>query len=136
MRAPVAALLTAKSVSEALKNISQKEYDVILTPGLIYGDVSLIEETTGVPTFKGPRYAADLPTVLDLYGQVELSKVVPACELLADELRKRALDEVSAPEKNRSLLLSRPGNLSIGSLTAGIDFPMRTLAEIVDAPLL
>lgn len=136
MRAPVAALLTAKSVSEALRNISKKEYDVILTPGLIYGDVSLIEETTGVPTFKGPRYAADLPTVLDLYGQVELSKVVPACELLADELRKRALDEVSVPEKNRSLLLSRPGNLSIGSLTVGIDFPMRTLAEIVDAPLL
>ena len=101
MPAPVAALLTARSVAETLRRIPPKEYKVILTPGLMLGDVSPIEEATGVPTFKGPRYAADLPIVLDLHGQVKLSKVVPACQLLKDELKKRSLDELLAVEKKR-----------------------------------
>ncbi len=132
---PVAALLTAKAVAEALKKSSRKSFDVILTPGYMYGDISLIEEATGIPTFRGPRYAADLPTVLDLYGQVRLSKVVPACEFLKEELKKNALNELAVVEKNRELL-ARPGNLLVGSLPVGRDFPMRVLAEIVDAPLL
>ena len=134
--APVAALLTARGVAEALRKIGPKGYDAILTPGFIYGDISLIEEATGMPTFKGSRYAADLPIVLDLYGQVKLSKIVPACQLLKEELRKRALNELLAAEKNRDELLRKPGNMLIGSLPVGKDFPMRILAEIVDAPLL
>ena len=136
MPAPVAALLTARSVAETLRRIPPKEYKVILTPGLMLGDVSPIEEATGVPTFKGPRYAADLPIVLDLHGQVKLSKVVPACQLLKDELKKRSLDELLAVEKKRDQLLRKPGNMLIGSLPVGCDFPMRVIAEIADAPLL
>jgi dihydropteroate synthase-like protein len=134
--APVAALLTARGVAEALRKMGLKGYDVILTPGFIYGDVSLIEEATDIPTFKGSRYAADLPTVLDLYGQVKLSKTVPACQLLKEELKKRAMNELLAREKNRDELLKKPGNMLIGNVPVGKDFPMRVLAEIVDAPLL
>jgi dihydropteroate synthase-like protein len=133
---PVAALLTARTVAEALTKVAPKGFDAILTPGFIFGDVSIIEQATGIPTFKGPRYAADLPTVLEMYDRVKLSKVVPACELLRDELRKKALDELSAVEKKRDELLQNRRNFLIGALPIGKDFPMRILAEIVDAPLL
>lgn len=133
---PVAALLTAKAVAEALREIAPKGYDAILTPGFIFGDVWRIEQVTRIPTFKGPRYAADLPVVLDLYENVKLSKVVPACELLKEELRERALGELESSEKNRDELLKKPGNMLVGSLPVGKDFPMRVIAEIVDVPFL
>jgi len=58
---------------------------VILVPGFVRGDTSLITKAFGVQTFKGPRYAADLPTVLDSLGEVQLSTVVPACDLLREK---------------------------------------------------
>jgi len=109
---------------------------MILVPGLIRGDTSIVEDATRIPTFKGPRYAADLPTVLDILGHVKLSKVTPACDLLKDELQRKALQEMYIAEKNRDVLLKNPGNMLIRELTIGRDFPMRVMAEIIDAPLL
>ena len=105
-------------------------------PGLVRGDTSVITKAFGVQTFKGPRYAADLPTVLDSLGEVQLSTVVPACDLLREKLQKKALQEIEKAEQNREELLKKPGSMLIGDLAVGRDFPMRVLAEIVDAPLM
>jgi len=136
LRVPVAALLTPKYIAKETEKLNLHDFDMILVPGLIRGDTSIIEDTTGIPTFKGPRYAADLPTVLDLLSQVKLSKVTPACDLLKDELQRKALQEMYIAEKNRDILLKTPGNMLIRELAIGRDFPMRVMAEIVDAPLL
>jgi dihydropteroate synthase-like protein len=136
LKIPVAALLTPEIIAKALKNISTKNFDVILVPGLIRGDTSVISKAFGIPTFKGPRYAADLPTVLDSLGDVKLSTVVPACDLLREKLQKQALQELVKAEQNRDELLKKPGSMLIGDLAVGKDFPMRVLAEIVDAPLM
>jgi dihydropteroate synthase-like protein len=136
LKVPVAALLTPTYIANALKKVSSRDFDVVLVPGLIRGDVAVIADATGVPTFKGSRYAADLPTVLDALGQVELSTVAPACDMLSEELRRRALQELAAVEKNRDVLLKKRWNMLIGDLPVGKDFPMRVMAEIVDAPLL
>jgi dihydropteroate synthase-like protein len=132
----VAAFLTPKTVVEALKKTDLKGYDLILTPGLICGDTEVISEAVGTPAFKGPRYDADLPLVLDMLGQVKLSNVVPADDLLRDQLRKKALLEIDKTEKNRKELLKKPGSMLIGDVTLGKVFPMRVLAEIVDAPMM
>jgi dihydropteroate synthase-like protein len=132
----VAAFLTQKTISEGIKNAKGKNYDLILTPGLINDDTSVISEAVGVPAFKGPRYAADLPMVLDSLGQVQLSTVVPACDLLREKLQEKALQEIEKVERNRVELLRKPGSMLIGNLAVGKDFPMRVLAEIVDAPLM
>ncbi|MCW4044100.1 MAG: dihydropteroate synthase-like protein [Candidatus Bathyarchaeota archaeon] len=136
LKVPVAALLTPTYIASALKGISSNEFDAVLVPGLIRGDASVIAEATGIPTFKGPRYAADLPAVLDALGQVKLSTVTPACDMLSEELKQRALQELAAVEKNRYALLKKRCNMLIGGLAIGKDFPMRVMAEIVDAPLL
>ncbi len=136
LKVPVAALLTPTYIASALKNLNNHDFDMILVPGLVRGDTAVIADATGVPTFKGSRYAADLPTVLDALGQIELSTVTPACDLLGEELQRRALQELAAVEKNRNALLKKRCNMLVGDLAVGKDFPMRVMAEIVDAPLL
>ena len=136
LKVPVAALLAPKQIAKNLKKAGVQGFDMILVPGLIRGDTSLIADAVGTPTFKGPRYAADLPTVLDALSRVKLSKVTPACDLLREELLRKAMRELDAVEKNRDFLLKNPGNMLIGELAIGKDFPMRVLAEIVDAALM
>jgi len=136
LKVPVAALLSPEQIAKALTKNDAREFDVILVPGLIRGDTAAIADSTGTPTFKGPRYAADLPTVLDSLGRVKLSTLTPACDLLREELQQKALQELAAAEKNRDVLLQKPSNMLIGELAVGKDFPMRVLAEIVDAALM
>ena len=136
IRVPVAAFLTPETITRALKNTKLKNFDSILVPGLVRGDTAAISKAVGVPVFKGPRYAADLPTVLDLMGTVKLSTVTPACDLLREELQEKALQELAKVEENRGKLLENPHNLLIKDLPVGKDFPMRVLAEIVDAALM
>ena len=136
LKVPVAALLSVKQIEKALKKAGIQGFDLILVPGLMRGDASVIADSVGTPTFKGPRYAADLPTVLDVLDRVKLSTVTPACDLLREELQRKALQELEAVEKNRDALLKKPVNMVIGKLAVGKDFPMRVLAEIVDAALM
>lgn len=132
----VAAFLTPAIITQALKKQSLAGIAVILTPGQMPGDTKSITEALGVPAFKGPRYAADLPVVLDCLGEVELSTTIPACDLLRGKLQEKALAELETVEKNRDALIGKPGHLQIGNLTTGKQLPMRVLAEIVDVPLL
>ena len=136
LKLAVAAFLTPKVIAEELKKVELLGFDMILVPGLVRGDTALITKATGVPAFKGPRYAADLPTVLDLIGKVQLSTTVPACDLLREKLSEKALQEIQNAEAQRDELLMKPGSLLIGNLAVGKDFPMRVLAEIVDAALM
>lgn len=136
LKVPVAALLSPEQIARTIKTAGTRDFDLILVPGLMRGDASVIAEAVGTPTFKGSRYAADLPTVLEALGRVELSTVKPACDLLREELRQKALRELDAVEKNRDTLLKKPGNMLVGGLAVGRDFPMRVLAEIVDAALI
>jgi hypothetical protein len=105
LNVPVAAFLTPETIAEALKHENLKGFDAILVPGLVRGDTTVISHATGIPAFKGSRYAADLPTVLDSMGEVALSTVMPACDLLRDKLRQKALEELESVERNRVSLL-------------------------------
>ncbi len=136
LKISVAALLTPETIAKALKDVDVKGFDVILVPGLVRGDTAIITKASGVQTFKGPRYAADLQTVLDSLGEVELSTVVPACDLVREQLQKKALHDIEEAEQNGAALLKKSGNMMIGNLAVGKGFPMRVLAEIVDAALL
>ena len=71
---------------------------MILVPGLVRGDTTVISKATGIPTFKGPRYAADLPTVLDSLCEVQLSTTVSADDLLREKLQQKALQEIEKTE--------------------------------------
>ena len=136
LNVPVAAFLTPQKISEALKKVNLVGFDLILIPGLIRGDATVVLESVGVAAFKGPQYAADLPVVLEMLADMKLSTTVPADELLKEKMKQSALAKLAQVETNRKALLKKPGNLLVGSLAVGKSFPMRVLAEIVDAALL
>lgn len=136
LRVPVAAFLTPQMIVEALKSFRIKKFDLILVPGLMRGDSNFISKTLDIPTFKGPRYDADLPLILDSLGEIKLSTITPADDLLREKLQQKALNEIAKIEANREALLKKPGNILVGDLPVGKDFPMRVLGEIVDASLL
>ncbi len=136
LKIAVAAFLTPKTIAEELKNKDLSGFDSILVPGLVRGDTTQITQVTGIPAFKGPRYAADLPTILDMLSEVQLSTTIPACDLLREKLVEKALQEIQKTEAKKEELLKKPGSMLIGNVAVGVDFPMRVLAEIVDAAVM
>ena len=136
LKIAVAAFLTPQIIADALIGKKLTDFNAILVPGLVRGDAANVSSVTGVAAFKGPRYAADLPTVLDSLCEVQLSTTVPADDLLREKLRKQALQEIEKTENDREELLKKPSSMLIGDLAVGKDFPMRVLAEIVDAALM
>lgn len=139
---PIAAFLTPRKIIQELEKLDLEyltSFEVIITPGLIRRDVSPVEDKIGIPTYKGPKDAADLPVVLEMIEQLELSPKIPADKLIEDELRKRALkfiEDFENDRENLKKLLRKPENIMVGNLPVGEDFPMRVLAEIANAPLL
>ncbi len=134
----VAAFITPGYAAKQLGGLDLSGYDMILLPGSVNGDVSPVEEATGVPTYKGPIHAADLPLVIR--DDVRLSKTEPADALVADVIRSRALEEVEAVDRDWRRVLKEKGGLELGrgscKVPVGPGFPMRVVAEIVNAPLL
>ncbi|RMF89791.1 MAG: dihydropteroate synthase-like protein [Methanobacteriota archaeon] len=110
-------------------------YDLIIFPGYSTADLAAVERTTGIKTVRGPKDVANLDAVLRNIEGLELSKTLPACVLLKDKLQKEALKEIERIDSAaaRKRLLKRPGNMLIGGLPVGRDFPMRVIAEVVDA---
>ncbi len=136
LKMAVAALLTPQTIANELKAKKLPNFKMILVPGLVRGDTTVISKATGFPTFKGPRYAADLPTVLDSLCEIQLSTIISADDLLREKLAQKAKQEIEKTEANREELLKKPGSMLVGNLAVGKDFPMRVLAEIVDAALM
>ncbi|ACJ16431.1 Pterin-binding protein [Thermococcus onnurineus NA1] len=137
----VAAFLTPEMIVRYLKKakIKSEEYDLILIPGLVRGSTQEIEEELGIPTFKGPRNAMDLPQVLKAVREgFNLSKEVPADDLFSFDALKRVEDIRNRTRNKRYMeeALKRPWNVLVGNLPAGRDFPTRILGEVVDAPRL
>jgi len=134
--ASVAALLTPGRIARDLKERGVQGFHVILVPGLVAGDVSTVDDTLGIPAFKGPRYAADLPWVIEALGRVTLSKTVPACDILRAELQLQAGREIASIEARYANVPLAEGGVQVGKLLLGRGVPPRVMAEIIDVPLL
>jgi dihydropteroate synthase-like protein len=136
----VAAFITPEKAANELSQISTRGYDLILLPGTVIGDVSLVEEMTGVPTFKGPSDFNDLPLVLGLLDKVELSKTSSATRFIQNAKRELSFTEIARVERDWKEILKERGGLVIGKegceVPVGSAFPMRVIAEIVNAPTL
>ncbi|MBS7631217.1 dihydropteroate synthase-like protein [Candidatus Bathyarchaeota archaeon] len=136
---PIAAFITPDYAASFLRENLTKKYDLIFLPGYVQGDVTPVELATGIKTFKGPIHIADLPMVIDLIDEVKLSTQTPASELIKDFAKKRILESLKKVEENWAEAL-KEGGFSIGRGDArihiGRGFPMRVIAEIVNAPVL
>ncbi|AWR96631.1 dihydropteroate synthase-like protein [Acidianus sulfidivorans JP7] len=85
LKYPVAALMSVKYILENLKDVDLHNYDIIILPGLVYGDAKIIEDTYGIKTVKGTENAWDIPLVIDAINRgIELSTLYPADKILGN----------------------------------------------------
>ncbi|MCI5866971.1 MAG: dihydropteroate synthase-like protein [Methanosphaera sp.] len=146
----IAAFITVKQIKYYLDNekilhsingcedIIYTDVDMIITPGLIQEDVALLNELISIETYKGPTNAADIEFTLDIIGDVELSTKKPANILIRQRQYERSMqliEDANNIEKHIELLKSS-ANTMIGNIPTGLDFPMRILGEIANAPTL
>lgn len=138
----IAAFLTPNMIVSEIKanyNNILSEIDLILVPGLIRKSTDEITKALSIPTFKGSTDCADLPMVIDLIEDLELSTSKAADQLIEEEKRKQAFQFIEDFEKDtvkREELLKKPNNILVRNLPVGEDFPMRVLSEIANAPSL
>lgn len=130
----VASFITPQYAAKQLEKHDLSDYDIILMPGAVTGDLSIIEKTTGVSTYKGPLHAADLSLVLQ--EDIKLSKTFPANELIHEKLRIRALKDINSTEENWKEIISEKGGFLIRELPVSKGLPIRVLGEIVNSPRL
>ncbi len=130
----VAAFIKPSQIAKALRNFIEKNkdvYDVIIVPGLIRGDLNIIEKETGIKTYRGPKNIADLDIVFKYIDKIQLSKEIPACEIVKDKIKDEILREfeiISSEDYIKSAI--RDGCYLIRNLALGKKFPVRIMAEI------
>ncbi|MGC9149210.1 MAG: dihydropteroate synthase-like protein [Sulfolobales archaeon] len=84
---PVAALMSKYDLESILERLKQDlgRYDLVITPGLLLGDIADVCSKYGVKCFKGSRFAGDLPRVLDAVSKgIELSTREPADKFIEE----------------------------------------------------
>lgn len=132
----VASFMSPQYLAKTLRGKDLSKYDMLLLPGMVNGDVTKVEETTGIPTYKGPIHLADLPLVLN--SNIQLSKTIPATELIQELVQQKAIKEIELAETNWKTILQQQNGLVIGkgkhSLPVSDGLPMRVIGEIVNAP--
>lgn len=121
----VAAFITPRMLEAA----APANYDLILIPGAVTADFREAENILGTSVRLGPKHAADLGEVLEHLkrGDLELSRTIPACQLLQGEMREQAFRDIERLEAEAVAVLQ------IGQLKIGGGSRMKVLAEVVDA---
>ena len=112
----VAAFITP----QMLLGAAPRGYDLILIPGAITADFREAERALGTKIRLGPKHAADLGIVLHHLDkeEIELSRTVPACQLLEGKMREDALDQVERLEARADARRSRSGASRSGAALA------------------
>ncbi len=101
---PVASLMSVKYILENIKNDNVKSFDIIVLPGLVFGDAKIIEEETGVKTVKGTENAWDIPLVFEALNQgIELSTIHPADKILGKVKMEKALKTLEEIEEKQEI---------------------------------
>ena len=120
----IASFLTPEKLASLVR---RGGYDQVIISGMCTASFDDVERETGVPVYRGPRHAADLPLVLPFLGELELSRTVPADEFLARRKAEEAHRDLEKKEEDASC------DLLIGGVKIGGTSRMKVLAEIMDA---
>jgi len=129
----VASFITPQYAAQTLKEL-QLDYDFILLPGTVRGDVSEVAQATGIPSFKGPLHVSNLPLALESIQRLSTSK--PADEIILEAIKEASTKLLNGAEEGWRETLESCGGFNLGGLAISPGLPMRILGEVVNAPLL
>ncbi|MDD1671856.1 MAG: dihydropteroate synthase-like protein [Methanomicrobiales archaeon] len=121
---PIASFLTT---GELRSLIREEPYDLVIISGMCTASFLEVERETGVPIYRGPRHAADLPLILPFLGELELSRSIPADDFLTARRRKEAFKTIARREREAD------AEFIIRGVKIGGTSRIKVLAEIMDA---
>jgi hypothetical protein len=98
MPVSVATFISSELLVNELKGLDPSVYSMLLVPGLARCDLKEVEDALGLPTFKGSKYAADIPLVLNNLHQLRLSKEEPADEILKSKIQASVREALKRAE--------------------------------------
>lgn len=107
--------------------LAGKHYDMVIVSGMCTASFAGVERETGVPVYRGPRHAADLPLILSSLPSLTLSRTVPADDFLAARRSEEAMHRIDEQERDAG------ADFIIRGLKIGGGSRMKVLAEIMDA---
>ncbi|MCP1661888.1 MAG: dihydropteroate synthase-like protein [Methanocalculus sp. MSAO_Arc1] len=107
--------------------VNSQSYDFVIVSGMCTADFSSVEARTGVPVYLGPRHAADLAMILPGVGHIQLSRTIPADDLILRMKRDQAMESLALLEEE-----AEP-DFFIRGLKVGGGSRMKVVAEIMDA---
>ena len=114
--------------SQLLSLLKERRYDLVIVSGMCTASFDQVEQETGVPVFRGPRHAADLSLILSRLGSLELSRTIPADELIRLSRQEEATGKLAGLER------SAIPDLLIRGVKIGGGSRIKVLAEVMDAP--
>lgn len=120
---------------EILNSIPLSQYDLILIPGFVQWDTTILEEHFSVDIKKGPEFASDIPNILTNLDKIKLSNVIPANKLMeisGKELFKQVLQHNTKLAKNNLGYHTFYLNENKTDLIIGHLLPPPIIAEIVN----
>jgi dihydropteroate synthase-like protein len=120
----IASFLTPGRLRDLLR---RKPYDMAIVSGMCTASFESVEQETGVPVYRGTRHAADMEYLLPLVGTVELSRSIPADDLLLARKQEEARLRIDEQE------VAAVPDFYIRGVKIGGDSRMKVLAEIMDA---
>lgn len=120
----IASFLSPAMLRNLLGSVS---CDLVIVSGMCTASFDEIEEEFGIPVYRGPRHAADLPLIFSCLDRVALSRTVPADDLLETRRREEAMARLREQEETAR------GDILIRGVPLGGDSRIRVLAEIMDA---
>lgn len=120
----LASFLTPRRLKDLIEAGS---YDMVITSGMCTASFQQVEEETGVPIYRGPRHAADLPMVLSLIGTLPLSREIPADDMITEIRYQEAKGQIWKIEEETD------PDFTIRGVKIGGGSRMKVLAEIMDA---
>ncbi|NHI91732.1 MAG: dihydropteroate synthase-like protein [Candidatus Lokiarchaeota archaeon] len=125
----IAAFINENLLRNALQSIQIDQFEFILIPGLVKGSFEKVENEFGIPIFKGPRYAADIPLAIKMRDKLSKKKAADYAFIERDleEIEKILRQPVEG--SNFFALGNNNYSIKIGKNL----FPL-IIAEIVDAP--
>ncbi|ADI74402.1 dihydropteroate synthase-related protein [Methanohalobium evestigatum Z-7303] len=124
----IAAFITPNKLLQVMEKRKLKDkYDIVFVPGIVSGDFTKVEMEMGCSVYLGPKHAYDLDFVIPSAENFKFSKVKPACELLSDVRRKKAIEQIQNIEDNST------SAFKVGELKIGGNSRMKVMGEVVNA---
>lgn len=78
----ISAFITKSNVSNMLKSQDLAKFELVLLPGFVQWDSTELEQKFSINIRKGPEFASDLPSIIQLLPDMELSPEIPANHLI------------------------------------------------------